>query len=163
MRNVKRSWIEISIDQIIKNYTLYKSFSVTRSIMAVVKADAYGHGAERVAKALQDYGVSDFAVSNIIEAIELRDAGITGQILILGYTPVEEAENLVKYDITQALLSEEYSTDLIRTGIPVKCHYAIDTGMNRIGLDADNIASCEKSIRSAAQHLNLTVYLRTCV
>lgn len=64
--------------------------------MAVVKADAYGHGAVEVSRALQYSDITDFAVSNILEAIELREAGIKGQILILGYSPIEELELLSK-------------------------------------------------------------------
>lgn len=57
---------------------------------------------------------------------------------------------LTKYDITQAVLSEEYADDLISSNLPIKCQYAIDTGMNRIGLDADDAESCEKEIRRVA-------------
>ena len=67
--------------------------------MAVVKADAYGHGDRVVAKFLSDNGVRYFAVSNIDEAIHVRQAGALGQILILGYTPVERAAELIQYDI----------------------------------------------------------------
>ena len=87
-------------------------------IMAVVKADAYGHGDIIVAKFLSDYGVRHFAVSNIDKAIHIRNAGAVGQILFLGYTPVERTIDLVDYDVTQALLSEEDAEVIKRTGLP---------------------------------------------
>jgi alanine racemase len=121
--------------------------------MAVVKADAYGHGDRIVAKFLSDNGICNFAVSNIDEALHIREAGAEGQILILGYTPVDRAEELVKYDITQALLSEEYAEELLSTGKNIKCQFAIDTGMRRIGLDADDPENCEGIIRKYKDNL----------
>lgn len=162
---LKRSWIEISIPTLIKNTKLYQNqIQNNSSIMAVVKADAYGHGAVEVSKALQESGITDFAVSNVLEAIELREAGIKGQILILGYTPIEDLELLTKYDITQAIISSDYADDLISSNLPIKCQYAIDTGMNRIGLDADDVESCEKEIRRFAEKLQLTgLFTHLCV
>ena len=162
---LKRSWIEISIPTLLKNTQIYREqIQDNSSIMAVVKADAYGHGAVEVSRALQESGITDFAVSNVLEAIELREAGIKGQILILGYTPIEDLELLAKYDITQAVLSEEYADALISSGLSIKCQYAIDTGMNRIGLDADKIGECEIEIRRVAEKLELTgLFTHLCV
>lgn len=92
-------------------------------------------------------------VSNIDEAIHIREAGVVGQILILGYTPIDRVDDLVKYDITQALLSEEYTERIDMTGIPIKCQFAIDTGMRRIGLNADDPKNCERIIRKYAKKL----------
>ena len=162
---LKRSWVEISIPTILKNTQIYKQqIQNNSSIMAVVKADAYGHGAVEVSRILQGSGVFDFAVSNILEAVELREAGIKGQILILGYTPIENLDLLIKYDITQAVLSEEYADDLISSNLSIKCQYAIDTGMNRIGLDADKIKECENEIRRVSSRLELTgLFTHLCV
>lgn len=115
--------------------------------MAVVKADAYGHGDKVVAKYLSDAEINHFAVSNIDEAIHIREAGAEGQILILGYTPVERAKDLIRYDITQALLSEDYAEKLASQMQPIKCQFAIDTGMRRIGLKAEDPDNCERVIR----------------
>ena len=132
--------------------------------MAVVKADAYGHGAIKIAKALQGLGIKNFAVSNVLEAVELREAGIDGQILILGYTPIEKLDLLVAYDITQALISSDYVEDVISSGYKIKCQYAIDTGMNRIGVNSEDVDFCEKCIRRAAEYLNLTgLFTHLCV
>ena len=154
---LKRSWVTISIDSLLKNLKIYlNNIQESTSIMAVVKADAYGHGAVEISKALQKKGINNFAVSNVMEAVELRQSGVKGQILVLGYTPIENLELIYKYDITQAILSEKYATDIIASNYKIKCQYAIDTGMNRIGLDADNISQCEKSIRKVANNLILT-------
>lgn len=99
-----------------------------------------------------------------MEAIELRKAGIKGQILILGYTPIGTLESLIEHDITQTLLSADSTNDILLTGLQIKCQYAIDTGMNRIGLDADNIHNTESAIRLAANNLNLTgIFTHLCV
>ena len=112
----RRCYTEIRLSVLLRNLKIYKSsISDSNEIMAVVKADAYGHGDRAVAKLLSDHGIHYFAVSNIDEAIHIREAGAEGQILILGYTPIERAEKLIQYDITQALLSEDYGNGLSAT------------------------------------------------
>lgn len=161
----KRSWIEINLSQLRKNYLLYKnSLKADAEIMAVIKADAYGHGDVQVARLLSQSGVHLFAVSNIDEAVGLREAGIQGEILILGYTSVFYAKTLWYHDLTQAIVSEEYAIALAETGLKIKCQFAIDTGMNRIGLDGDNAEECEKIIRNYKDSLNLTgIFTHLCV
>ena len=161
----KRSWIEINLSQLKKNYLLYKnSLKADAEIMAVIKADAYGHGDVQVARLLSQSGVHLFAVSNIDEAVGLREAGIQGEILILGYTSVFYAKTLWYHDLTQAIVSEEYAVALAETGLKIKCQFAIDTGMNRIGLDGDNAEECEKIIRNYKDSLNLTgIFTHLCV
>lgn len=161
----KRSWIEINLSQLKKNYLLYKkSLKANAEIMAVIKADAYGHGDVQVARLLSQNGVNLFAVSNIDEAVGLREAGIQGEILILGYTSVFYAKALWCHDLTQAIVSEEYASALSETGLRIKCQFAIDTGMNRIGLDGDNAEECERIIRKYAGNLNLTgIFTHLCV
>ena len=155
---MRRCWTEINLAAIVNNYKICKreieALSPDYEMMAVVKADAYGHGEKQAASALQNAGCKNFAVSNLNEAIALRDAGITGQILILGYTPPEETERLVKYDITQTLVDENHASVLADKKI--KAQFAIDTGMNRIGLDADEPEKCEAAIRKFARRFNLT-------
>lgn len=161
----KRSWTEINLEQIERNYRIYKQrISGQKKIMAIVKADAYGHGDIQVSRVLQNIGVTDFAVSNADEACRLRESGIEGQILILGFTPLEEIQRLFDNDITIALVSEEYAAALSGMKIPIKCQFAIDTGMNRIGLDADDISLCEQIIRQYDRLLNLTgMFTHLCV
>ncbi len=144
----KRSWLEVDLNQIVSNLRIYQqALPSDVSIMAVIKADAYGHGDARVAKALIDNGVDMFAVSNIDEAVGLRKAGIRGLILILGYTSPIYAEELYKYDLTQAIVSEEYALALSERGYRVKCQFAVDTGMNRIGLRSADAAKIETTIK----------------
>ena len=149
----KRSWVEIDLCQLRKNYAVYKALQPEgRGIMAVVKADAYGHGDAEVTAELSRLGADHFAVSNIDEALHVRRV-TDGEILILGYTPVDRAKELVENNVTQTLLSEEYADKLLATGQPVKCQFAIDTGMRRIGLDADFPDECERVIRKYSANL----------
>ncbi len=158
---LKRSWIEIDLTVIRQNYAIYQK-QCPLPLMAVVKADAYGHGDGEVSAALQACGCKNFAVSNLEEAIRLRQAGIAGQILILGYTPTDCAKELAAYDITQTLLSEEYAQRL--AGKRIKAQFALDTGMNRIGLDADDPILCERIIRQYQGQFELTgLFTHLCV
>ena len=161
----KRSWIEINLSQLRANYNIYKkSLKRDAEIMAVIKADAYGHGDVQIARMLSDLGVRLFAVSNIDEAVGLRDAGITGEILILGYSSPIYVKTLYDFDLTQALVSEEYAAQLANTGFRIKCQFAIDTGMNRIGIDADDPEHCEKIIRYYSDKLNINgIFSHLCV
>lgn len=106
-------------------------------IMAVVKADAYGHGAPAVAAVLREEGISDFAVATIEEGIALRNSGIEGQILIFGYTDPERIRKLRKYRLTQTLISKEYAWRLNQKKVRINVQIKIDTGMHRLGLDAE--------------------------
>ena len=147
----KRCWAEIDLSQIIENYKIYKNHLPAKTkVMAVVKADAYGHGDTEVAEVLQKEGVTDFAVATLDEAVRLRTSGIQGQIFVLGYTPINQAQNLIEYDITQAVVDENHAKMLSKLGPRLKAVFALDTGMNRIGLDADNPDYCEEVIRKYA-------------
>ncbi len=134
------SRVEINLDQIRENYKIYKNCSKTQ-IIAVIKANAYGHGAIEIAQALSDEGCKNFAVANIREAIKLREAGIKENILIFGYTRIENAPLLIKYSLIQALISEEYIEALsqLKNSKKIKCILAVDTGMNRIGIKAESL------------------------
>lgn len=160
-----RSWTEISLQTIKNNYEIYKdNMPSGMDVMAVVKADAYGHGDSEVATALEERGCNQFAVSNIHEALKLREAGIHSDILILGYTPPCYFDELQANNITQTILSEEYAELLAESKSCVSCHFAIDTGMNRIGLNADDPQYCEAVIRKYSETLNLTgLFTHLCV
>lgn len=109
-------------------------------ISAVVKADAYGQGAVPIARYLQEHeGITRFCVACLSEAIELREAGITGEILMLAYTTPELAGEIIKYNSTQSVASLEYARTLneqarLAGGI-IKVHIKLDTGMTRTGFD----------------------------
>lgn len=165
--HIRRSWVEIDTHQLVENVKIYSSVIPKKSsVMAVVKADAYGHGFQRVAQALVSAGVTHFAVSNIIEAIQLRDLGIKGEILILGYTPPENIPLLFEYDITQTLISYEYAQMILREcgEKRLKCHVAIDSGMNRIGLDADDTDTVSRQLRELAALFDVVgIFTHLCV
>ncbi len=101
-------------------------------VLAVVKADAYGHGASAVALYLQDKGISNFAVACTDEGVELRKSGIKGMILVLGKTSKASMDKLVEFNLSQACDSYEYAVELAKHG-NVNIHIKIDTGMSRLG------------------------------
>lgn len=134
---LKRAWAEVSLPQLRKNYSIIKNLnSSPTEVMAVVKADAYGHGDEHIIRCLaDDCGVKYFAVSNLDEALTVRGFCPDADILILGYTPPEYAHEISMNNIIQGVVSEEYAQALAKnTPKPIRCHIKIDTGMGRIGL-----------------------------
>ena len=162
----RRCWTEVNLDTIKRNYLVYKEqMKPDQQLMAVIKADAYGHGDKEVAAVLQDVGCLRYAVSNIQEAFNIRKQHLDGQILILGYTPPYYLSAVYMNDFTQAVLSEEYAELLLASKCNIKCQFAIDTGMNRIGLDADNPKDCARLIRKyAATQLNVNgIFTHLCV
>ncbi|NDV27464.1 alanine racemase [Desulfovibrio sp. JC010] len=131
-------WAEIDLQAIKHNFSEVQRLVKKQSkIMAVVKADAYGHGLPEVAKNLSSAGADYFGVARLDEAITLRSQGIDKPILVLGYTPPEAAAQLQKHDIIQTVFSTDYGLRLneqARTGGKIKIHIKIDTGMGRLGL-----------------------------
>ncbi len=138
----KRTWAEIDLAAIRHNYTeIRRVLKPETKLLCVIKANAYGHGAERLAAEYSRLGADWFAVSSIEEAVPLRTSGVTKPILILGYTPLEAADILTSMNISQCVYSLEYAKALsaAATG-PIKIHIKIDTGMSRIGFrDPDEI------------------------
>lgn len=134
-----RTWVEIDLGALKHNLDYAKS-KTSRRVMCVIKANAYGHGAVRCGKFLEENGAGAFAVACLAEAIELREGGITLPILILGHTSSEYASALAHYDITQTLVDEEaakaMSLEAKKAGVIVKAHIKLDTGMSRTGLFA---------------------------
>ena len=96
-------WAEIDLDIIANNMRNIKKLAGDKEVMAVVKADCYGHGALDVAPVLLENGASRLAVAMLTEAIELRNNNITAPIMILGYTPLYLGEELINYDIEQTI------------------------------------------------------------
>lgn len=150
-----RTWAEIDLDALVHNFDIIKKEATGAKLMAVVKADAYGHSARIVAPILEQHGADAFAVSNIEEAITLRGCGITRPILILGYTPVSMAAQLYLNDISQCVYSPEYATALSKRactdGVKVKVHIKLDTGMSRLGFDCrdEKLSGIEEAVTAA--------------
>lgn len=146
--SIRPTRVEIYLDNIVHNLSEVKRWVGNKvKIMGVVKANAYGHGACQVSKVLIKNGVSYLAVATIEEALELRECGINIPILVFGYTPLTQAEELVAYNITQTVFDINYVKDLERialnAGRKVKVHVKIDTGMGRIGYTDLKIAEKE--------------------
>lgn len=143
---------EISLDALEHNLKKVRSCIPSHCrVMAMVKADAYGHGAIEVARCLEGAGVDYFGVASIFEASSLRDAGITAPILIAGYTPPELTDKLIDEQITQCVPSVEaarkYSEAAVVLGEPLRVHIKLDTGMSRYGI------VCRERTQEAAQEV----------
>ncbi len=134
-----RVWIELNLDNLRNNVeALNQAMPKKCELMAVVKAEAYGHGALETAAYLERIGVKAFAVATIDEGIELRSYGIRGDILILGYTSPERAKELKHFKLIQTLVSYEHAVWLNSKGIKTDVHIKLDTGMHRLGLDCED-------------------------
>lgn len=137
MKNIRPVWAEVDLKAIENNIKEIKRVAKDKEIIAVVKADAYGHGALDVVPVLLKNGADRLAVAVITEAIELREAGINVPILILGYTPISFADDIINYDIEQTVFDLNYAKELskaaLRLGKKAKIHISLDTGMGRIG------------------------------
>ena len=133
-----RTWTEIDLSNLEHNYRALRAMLPQGCrFLGVVKADAYGHGAVQVARRLETLGAEYLAVACLDEALELRQAGITTPILILGYTPTERAEALLDNGITQTVYDVEMARALsdaaAAAGKTLKIHVKADTGMSRLG------------------------------
>ena len=135
---LRRTWAEIDLDALTHNFkTLQSRVGEKTKLVGVVKADAYGHGALSVSRTLEELGAGYLAVSNLDEARELRTAGISMPILILGHTPEQYVPQLLEYDITQAVTCEAkalaYNEMAKACGGKLRIHIKADTGMSRLG------------------------------
>ena len=136
--NFDNTRVKIDLDAIEQNFDAVQA-KVGVPVMAVVKADAYGHGAIQVARMLQDK-CAFFGVSSMLEALELRKAGLKNPILILGQTPVSAFPTAILEGIRPTIFHYESAVALSRAAQDVNMdaafHFAIDTGMSRIGFQA---------------------------
>lgn len=163
-----KTWAEIDLSALRQNYRTLRALAcgeTGRRPIAVVKADAYGHGASRCVAALMDEGCDFFAVSCIEEAMAVRAVCPPGRVdvLLLGYTLPGEAALLAAHDIIQTVFSRDYAEQLsaaaAAAGVRVRVHVKLDTGMNRIGFltasaDLDETAAAIAAI-AADPHLAL--------
>ena len=138
---MNRTWAEINIDALKYNAENIRKITNRKAkLMAVVKADAYGHGYKRCCKALLECGVDCFSVAMVSEAVQIRQAGFNTPILILGATLPEDAEKIVEYNLMPNVYSYEFAEKLSDSAVAknklVKIHLKIDTGMSRLGFVA---------------------------
>ncbi len=140
MSAFKRIKAVINLANAEHNFREIQRFCNGADIIAVVKADAYGHGAKTLGALYEKLGAKILAVACLNEAIELRQSGITCPIMILGYTPPESVPFLIENDIIQTVFSLSYAEELSRAAAPCKknltVHIKTDTGMTRLGVYA---------------------------
>ena len=153
--NIHRdSWVEINLENIAYNMrSIRKNTPKNKKLLAVVKADAYGHGSVMIAPTLLASGADMLGVASIDEGVDLRQAKINCDILVLGAVPVWAVESAVNADLTIAIFSKEHlaacKQAFERTGKKPKVHVKLDTGMNRIGVAADVAAGFINEVRKA--------------
>lgn len=153
--NIHRdSWVEINLENISYNMrSIRKNTPKDVKLLAVVKADAYGHGSVMLAPTLLASGADMLGVASIDEGVDLRQAKINSEILVLGAVPVWAVETAVKADLIISIFSKEHleacRQAYERTGIKPKVHVKLDTGMNRIGISVDDAVEFINKVRNA--------------
>ncbi len=171
MKTLKRTWADISLDNLAHNFrAIRQHVSSDARILGVMKADAYGHGAVPISHALAELGAGYLAVSNLEEAVQLRRGGVRLPILILGHTPASYADTMVFMDITQEVHSLDYARELdsalAGTNYILNVHLKLDTGMTRIGFFAygDEAATDEIVAAASLAHLHVEgIFMHFCV
>lgn len=158
-----RAWLEVDLNNLRHNVkVLKKAMPTDCELMAVVKAEAYGHGAFEISTYINRLGVKAFAVATIDEGIELRRYGIVGEILILGFTNPERANELHKYKLIQTLIDYDYTRLLNKQGYKIKAHMKVNTGMHRLGFDAADTKAMIKAF--AMKYIEICgIYTHLCV
>ena len=142
LKKIRAAWAEVDLDALAHNMREVRRLAQKDALVtAVIKADGYGHGAKKIAQTLLDNGADRLAIAVLDEGIELRRAGFSVPILVLGFTDRERAEEIISNDLEQAVyswdLAEEISKEAKRQDKIARIHVKIDTGMGRIGLQPD--------------------------
>ena len=154
------TWAEISLDAIAHNAAWFKAhIRPGCRLMAVVKAEGYGHGSVETAKAAIGAGAEYLGVAFLDEALRLREAGIQTPILILGYTPPRSVEAAVARDITMTVFSREVLEEIILCSEwlnrPARIHIKVDTGMSRIGVQTPQEALALAELALASRYTSI--------
>ena len=146
----KRTWATINLDNLAHNINQLKDHTA-KGIMAVIKANAYGHGDTAIARELESLGIREFAVSNVLEAMHLIDNDIKSDILIFGNTPDSHLGLLSRSNLIQAINSIDDAISLsefaVANNTEVRTHIKLDTGMGRVGLRGDAAALCDDVVK----------------
>lgn len=159
---IMKTWAEINLDNLYHNIKVIQNNMLNKTkIMAVVKADGYGHGDWIISKELNSIGIKYLAVSNLDEAISLRQHNILCDILILGFTPPSAFHYLQQYNITQTVFSLFYAQELSKyaclSNCSVNIHIKIDTGMGRLGLIENMFSNCLDEVIKIYKLQNLNI------
>lgn len=155
-----QAWIEIDLNNVRSNFrNLKKVLSSDSSLMPVVKADAYGHGALEIAEVLRDEGAKRFAVFLLEEGIELREKGFDEPILIMGYVPEENYKKILQYKLTKTIYDFSQAAKLNEAAraqnTEAVVHIKIDTGMGRLGFIPGEEAVSEIQKISRLSHIHM--------
>lgn len=158
-QELRTAWKEIDLDALARNVRVLKAtVGDDVTLMAVVKADAYGHGAVQTARVALANGAGYLAVANILEALELRDAGVTAPILVLTHLPVSAVRLAIAQDITATVYdvdqAQQYDRAARASGGKLRVHVKIDTGMGRLGLLHNNALTAFRTLNSL-RHLDI--------
>lgn len=144
-----RTWAEIDLAALLHNFNLARATG--RKVMCIIKADAYGHGAVACGRFLEEQGAEAFGVACLAEALQLRQAGLTRPILILGYTAPASASTLAEFGLTQTVVDEAAAKGLSAAaeaaGVTLPVHVKLDTGMSRLGI----LAQGSEQVQAAAE------------
>lgn len=162
LKSNTRSWLEIDLTRISHNIKeVQKLIPSTSKIMAIVKANGYGHGDVECSRMMEQQGIDFFGVSSVDEGVRLRENGIQSPILVLGYTPPVHFHYLNEASLIQTLVSKEYAEKLNayakEQNVVVKAHAKVDTGMSRIGIIAQDHAYHIEDIKALyrLEHLDV--------
>jgi alanine racemase len=151
-----RAWAEIDLAAVRHNARLLRRIAAPAALCAVVKANAYGHGAVPVARAALKVGASWLAVATVEEGVELRDAGITAPVLLLSEPPNEAMEDVLGEALTPTLCSfrgiSSAQDAAVHRGVAFDVHVKVDTGMHRMGADPGQLAAVVSAV-VASNHL----------
>lgn len=151
LRPAAGTWAEISLPALRKNYETVCRAAGKRTVCPVLKADAYGHGADFLGRFYEECGASYFAVATLGEAVALRQSGVAVPILILGYTSPENAALLAECRLSQCVFSASYAKALAENAAAaktwVRVHIKVDTGLSRLGFAPGDIAGISAACR----------------
>lgn len=136
LEKIRPDWVEVDLDAIEHNVREIARHTQSE-IMAVVKADGYGHGAVPVARTALEAGATWLGIATVEEGVTLRRAGIDAPALIFGYVPPSQAEALVRHDLRAAVYDLDFARALSAVGGHARVHLKVDTGMGRIGVRPD--------------------------
>ncbi len=149
-----RAWIELSRTALRHNVEQLQTLLPPNcALMPAVKANAYGHGAVLIARELNTLGVNAFCVATVFEGIELRQGGVAGEILILGYTHPQYVPLLVQYHLTQTILDYPYALELNACGQIINVHIKLNTGMHRLGENCENLDKIQRIFACQFLHI----------
>jgi alanine racemase len=149
---------QIDLDALTVNLGLIRAHAGSRTVMAVVKANGYGHGAVPVAKRLHAQGVRDFAVATVAEGVALRKAGIPGSILVFGAVWPTDFGVLSEHALDLSVTSTDTVRDLKMTDTALGVHLNVDTGMTRLGLSPEQTIAALRTIQSRPNLRLLGIY-----